>query len=146
MCIPNTNSFTGSKTTFYVLKSTLFHVLSPIPVFQTPNPNPVLVYFASRCYTPSQLLLHPKSSRDSPSLVTALWAVGLRQVQSSVPSIIMIILFTPLSLNPVPLRISCFQTSLCFMFPFYFAFSFPLFYFRSPNPDPDICPISATLT
>ena len=93
-----------------------------------------------------EILLHPKSSWDSLSSVTTLWAVGLQQVQSSIPSIIMIIPFTHLSLNPVPLHVLCFRTSLCFMFLFYFAFSFPLFYFCSPNPDPDICPIPATLT
>ena len=85
----------------------------------------------SHCYT----LSHPETRQVS---VTALWAVGLRRVQSSIPSIIMIILFTHPSLNPIPLRISCFQTLLRFMFPFYFAFLFPLFYFQSLNPNPDI--------
>ena len=91
------------------------------------------------CYTLSQ-------SRDLPSSVTVLWAVGLRQVQSSVLSVIMIVLFTHPSPNSVPPYVSCFRSSFCFMFPFLFAF-FILFYFRSPspNPDPDICPILVTL-
>ena len=84
--------------------------------------------------------------RLTESSVTMLWVVVLRRVLSIHPSVIMIIPFTHPSLNPVPLCISCFQTSLCFMFPFYFAFLFPLFYFRSPNPNPDICLIPATLT
>ena len=62
------------------------------------------------------------------------------------PSIITITLFTHPSPNSVPLCVSCFWTSLCFMFPFYFTFSFPLFYFHSLNPDSDMCPILITLT
>ena len=91
------------------------------------------------CYTLSR-------SRDSPSSVTVLWAVGLRRVHSSVLFIIMIIPFTHLSPNSVSPYVSCFRFLLCFMFPFLFAFSV-LSYFRSPspNPDPDICPIHITL-
>ena len=93
----------------------------------------------SKCYTLSR-------SRDSPSSVTVLWAVGLQRVHSSILSVIMIIPFTHPSPNSVSPYVSCFRFLLCFMFPFLFAFSV-LSYFRplSLNPDPDICPIHITL-
>ena len=52
-------------------------------------------YGTRTCYTLSR-------SRDSPSSVTVLWAVGLRRVHSSVLSVIMIIPFTHPSPNSVP--------------------------------------------
>ena len=92
-------------------------------------------YIVLQCYT----LSHPETCRV---LVTVLWAVGLWRVQSSVPSIIMIIPFTHPFPNSLPLRVSCFQTSLCFMFPFYFAFLFPLVLFPFPEPWPWYMPDS----
>ena len=59
----------------------------------------------SVCYTLSR-------SRDLPSSVTVLWAVGLRRVHSSVLSVIMIIPFTHLSPNSIP----------PFMFPIFVLF------------------------
>ena len=81
--------------------------------------------------------------------VTVLWVMGLQQVQSSIPSIIMITPFTYPSPNSVPPHVSCFWISFCFMFPFLFASSFPcsIFDLQTPtlNPNPDICPILITL-
>ena len=89
------------------------------------------------------LLSHPETRRV---LVTVLWAVGLRWVQSSILSIITITLFNHLSPNSIPPLRFMFWYLFCFMFLFLFASSF-LFYFQylSPNPDPDICPILLTL-
>ena len=86
------------------------------------------------------IMLHPKSSRDSPSfrwLHYGLWDVG--EFRYSVHSILFVIMFIPFThppLNSIPPHVSYIRTSLCFMFPFYFAFSFPLFYFPNPKPRP----------
>ena len=81
------------------------------------------------CYTLSR-------SRDSPSSVAVLWAVGLQRVHSSILSVIMIILFNHPSPNSVPptfhvsdLRfISCFRS--------YSHFCFVLFSIPEPETRP----------
>ena len=67
-------------------------------------------------------------SRDSPSSVTVLWAVGLRRVQSSVLSVIMIIPFIHPSQIPFPpmFHVSDLRFVSCFCsyshFPFHSIF------------------------
>ena len=80
------------------------------------------------CYTLSR-------SRDSPSSVTVLWAVGLRRVHSSVLSVIMIIPFVHPFLNSVPPTFHVSDLHFVSCFCSYFRFSV-LFYFRTPNPKP----------
>ena len=81
----------------------------------------------SHCYTLSR-------SRDSPSSVTILWAVGLRRVHLSVLSVIIIILFThpsPISVPPM-FHVSDLRFVSCFC-------SYSQFPFRSisiPEPEP----------
>ena len=91
------------------------------------------------CYTLSR-------SRDSPSSVTVLWAVGLRRVQPSILFVIMIIPFNHPSPNSIPptFHVSDLRFVSCFCSYLHFLFC-SIFDPRTPNPDPDICPILITL-